>query len=156
MSRRIPRKEADLLLVAQKIASGLKKNPNIFNNPPLDYKALETLIEHLKAAKNQVRQKKAAYQAAVTIKQNNFKQLYKDVLYTAKYCIQIADKDESILSKIGLQQKRKTPEPPGQCLDLKIENQTIKSMTLKWKKTKNRRRLKNLYNTTSRSRRKFQ
>jgi hypothetical protein len=35
-----------------------------------------------------------------------------------------------------LQQKRKPPEPPGQCLDLKIEEQTIKSITLKWKKPK--------------------
>ncbi len=136
MSRRIPRNEADFLSAAKKIISGLKANPHTFNNPPIDCKTLEKLAEDIKAAKNEVMQKKAAYQASVTIKKNIFKDFYKDILHTAKYCISASKKNKSVLSKVGLRQGKKKPEPPGQCLNLTIEKQKPKSITLKWKNPK--------------------
>ena len=136
MSRKIPRNEADFLSAAQKIISGLKTNPDVFNDPSIDYKSLEKLAEDFKAARDEVMQKQASYRKSVMIKQDVFKKFYKNVLYAARSCIRIAENNKAVLSKVGLKQGRKTPEPPGQCLDLTIAKQEIKSVTLKWKKPK--------------------
>jgi len=137
MGRRVPRKEAELVSLANVIISGLKANPDIFSKSPLDYKQLKDIADKFNASNNNAAQKKADYMASLLIKKEDFKFFHKSVLDVVNYCVRIAKKDKTILAKLGLKpNKEKLQELPGQCLDLTVLKQEIGSVTLKWKRPK--------------------
>ncbi|MBW1615450.1 MAG: fibronectin type III domain-containing protein [Deltaproteobacteria bacterium] len=139
MKRRVPRSQAELIFFAQKIASGLKKDPELFSNTPVGYKQLNDIIDEVRQSISEVAEQKSQYLAALEKKQKRIKTLYKDAAEVANYLYRIGKNKKEILSKVGINNaEKKSPEKPGQCLNFNIVKQNINgSITLKWKRPKN-------------------
>ncbi len=136
MGRRIPRKEADLIILADAIIGGLKANPDIFKNSPITFKELSTLVSTLISSKDKVTEKKADYEAAVADKDKDATTLYEGTSEIADFCYRITKNDKALLAKVGLSapQERKPAEMPGQCRLFTTIKQGIDSAVFEWKR----------------------
>ncbi|MBW1615361.1 MAG: fibronectin type III domain-containing protein [Deltaproteobacteria bacterium] len=136
MSRRIPRKEADLLVVAEAIVGGLKENPDIFKNSPINSKELSAAVSKLISSKDEVNKQKANYEAAIAHKDHDATDLYEKTTEVANFCYRVTKNNQTLLSKVGLSapQERKPAEMPGQCRLFTVTKQEIDSATFKWQR----------------------
>jgi len=135
MSRKVPTKEADLVAFVKVIIDGLKKNTDIFKNPPLTYEQLSNSTDNVKLAINNVAQNKLSYKEAITAKNIKVQTLYKNAVQITDYCYKISEDDKILLKKVGLtpRSEKKPAEHPGRIRDFKVVKQGIGKVTFKWK-----------------------
>jgi len=135
MSKRVPRKESDLIAFTEGVISGLKSNPKIFANPPVSYEELTSFVERLNTAQDNVAKRKSDYEAAIEIKDKNVKTLRENAIVIADFCYRISKDDRALLAKVGLTPRgeKKVPEEPGQCPNFAIVKQEIGTAIFRWK-----------------------
>ena len=139
MKRRVPRNETNLMAFVKGIVAGLKENPELFPNTPVEYKQLNNIIDEVTQATLNAVAKKSEYIAAVEKKKKKIETLYKNAAEVTAYLYRIGKNNKPLLSKAGINiSEKKTSEKPGQCINFTILKQEITgSITLKWKRPKN-------------------
>jgi len=135
MSRKVPRKEAELVAFIEVIIGGLKADPEIFENPPLTSQQLSDFVSNVNLSIDNVAQNKSSYEAAIMAKDINVKTLYKSAVEIVNYCYRITKDNKSLLAKVGLTppSEKKPAEIPGQCRVFRIEKHQINGAVFKWK-----------------------
>lgn len=135
MSKKVPRKEAELVALVEVMIGGLKVDPKIFTDPPLTFEQLTNAINKINLSVDKVAQKKSDYHKAIKEKNANLNALYNNAREIAEYCYRISKNNQVILAKVGLTPRavKQSVESPGQCRSFTVVKQEIDSATFKWK-----------------------
>ena len=135
MSKRIPKKESDLVALVELMIGGLKAEAEIFKSPPLSIDHLADSINTITLAVDNVAQKKGDYHKAVAQKDKDLNRLYQEAKAIAEYCYRASDDDKTVLDKVGLtpRARKRQVEFPGQCVKFRVLKQEINSVTFHWK-----------------------
>jgi len=135
MSRKVPRKDTELIAFADAIISGFKTDTNIFKLPPYTYEQLTIMADNLSLTIANVAQNKASYEAAIIARNAELKTFHEAVIESTEYCYRIAKDNKAILAMVGLvpRTEKRPTEPPGQCRELAVVKQEIGRVIFKWK-----------------------
>ncbi len=137
---RFPKSEAEIVILAQTIASGMLPagpdgpNPN-FPAPPVTSANLTTLVTAYSTAKTAAMAAQAAAEQATTAKDEKLTELVEGMKSDIRYAENTVNFDDEKLKLIGWG-GRKAPtalEPPGQTLMLEARNQGEGVVTFTWK-----------------------
>ena len=136
---RFPKTEAEVVILAQAIASGMAVNGNVpnpnFPLPPVTPTALTALIGAYTAAKNASVAAQAGAEQATTAKDEKLTALIDGMKSDIRYAENTVNFDDEKLKLIGWA-GRKAPtalEPPGQALLLEAHSQEEGSVAFMWK-----------------------
>jgi hypothetical protein len=136
---RFPKTEAEVVILAQAIASGMAgagdlPNPH-FPAPPVTPATLATLIDDYTTAKNASVAAQAAAEQATVAKDDKLTALIDGMKTDIRYAENTVNFDDEKLKLIGWA-GRKAPtalEPPGQALLLEARSQGEGSVSFTWK-----------------------
>ncbi len=136
---RFPKSEAEIVILAQAIASGMLPgengaNPN-FPAPPVTSVNLTTLVTAYTTAKNAAVTAQAAAEQATTAKDTKLTDLVEGMKTDIRYAENTVNFDDEKLKLIGWG-GRKAPTalmPPGQTLLLEAHHQGEGSVSFTWK-----------------------
>jgi hypothetical protein len=137
---RFPKTEAEVVILAQAIVSGMAvegpgvPNPN-FPAPPVTPSALQILIVDYTAAKNALTTAQVAAEQATALKDEKLVTLIDGMKSDIRYAENTVNFDDEMLKLIGWG-GRKAPtalEPPGQSLLLEARNQGEGMVAFTWK-----------------------
>jgi hypothetical protein len=130
-----PIKDADVLALAQEMATGFAHNPTDFPSPPVGYSILGTYYNQTMIAINNLQAARAAYEAAATAKKAQLDTLKQAMRDDLRYSEVITHMNDEKLKKIGWAAHRnaKAVALPGQVLDLSIVEEGPAWVKLAWK-----------------------
>jgi hypothetical protein len=131
-----PIREADILLLAEQITSGLNTNPQMFPLPPVDTGQLSDTIKAVSDSKSNAAQALSAYKSALKAKDELVEKLVGMMKKDLRYAEDITDFNDEKLKQLGwsARKKRGKLKLPGQCIELKIDYQSNGVVILKWEK----------------------
>ncbi|MBI9018203.1 MAG: fibronectin type III domain-containing protein [Phycisphaerae bacterium] len=132
---RFPKREADIAELANLMAAGLADNTELYPNPPIAPAELAETLSQYHGARDAVVAAAAAYDAAVTAKNEVLARLIGQVKSDIKYAENTAGGQSEKLKTLGWDgRKAKTAlAPPGQCRQLEVARQGDSWLLLKWK-----------------------
>ena len=133
---KFPTTEADVLVLANEMTSGLTNNPTVYPAPPVLPTNLNSFISALTNAQNAVIEAKAAAEAATNAKLEVLEAIAEAMKKDLRYAENTVDYDDEKLKLIGWSgRKTKTPlTPPGQTKELIVVEQGEGWVKLQWKK----------------------
>ena len=132
---RFPLKEAEVAVLAEAMIAGLTDNPTIYPILPVAVAELSTSKNEFLAAKNEVIATKAAWEAALAVKDAVKETLTRQMRDDLRYAETTVHFDDAKLMLIGWGAKRQ-PAPliaPGQSMELTVPVQADGSLSLAWK-----------------------
>ena len=132
---RFPLQEAKISELAGTMIAGLTDNPTVFPNLPVAAIQLTTSKNAFLAAKSEVIAAKAAYEAALVVKDDAKETLTVQMRDDLRYAELTVHFDDAKLKLIGWGAKRQ-PAPlsaPGQAMGLTVPLQADGSLSLAWK-----------------------
>ena len=130
-----PLREADVVILADEMITGLANNPLVYPAPPVTATDLTTAKTDCVAAISAVVAAKAAAEAAVDAKDAALETLVDAMKSDIKYAENTVGDDDAKLKLIGWGAK-KSPTAlaaPGQTLDLTVPHQGDGTVSLAWK-----------------------
>jgi len=133
---RFPDREADMMVLAQNIITGLTDNAATFPTPPVTAVALETIFSAFVALSDQVVAAQAAAEQ-VTITKNAGREALADAMKAVlRYAEEAVDYDDAKLSLLGWGgiTNPTALQPPGQARNLEMPRQGQGWVFLDWKK----------------------
>jgi len=130
-----PIRQADVLELAQLVASGLDSNPAVYPAPPVSADDLQSSLAGCKAAIDQVVATYAAYKATLQVKDGLMAEMAGQAKSCLRYAENVTDFDDDKLKLLGWSSRRKGEplKPPGQVGSLKALEQGDGWVVLKWK-----------------------
>lgn len=132
-----PRREADILGLAEDVSIGLKTSPDVFPEPPFGDDQLKPLIADYFETKNAINSAEAALKSELKRKDNALKALVLGLKRDLSYAEMVTDDSPDKLKLLGWnKRKARLPLPvPGSPLDLTVVYQSESgSIRLVWKK----------------------
>lgn len=133
---KFPNSEADILVLANEMTSGLGSHSDIYPAPPVDPIEMGTVIQNLISAQNAATEAKAAAEAATAAKMEALEAIVDAMKKDLRYAENTVNYDDDKLKLLGWSgRKPKTPiAPPGQTQELKAIEQGEGWVKLTWKK----------------------
>jgi len=130
-----PKKESDILALAQEMVAGLKGNTDVYPDPIVGVADLETGVNGYMDAKNEELKTRSAWEKAVATKSERLQALSEDMRRDLRYAENLVKSDDAQLRLIGWggRKPRKTLEAPGQVGNLAITAQGEGWISLDWK-----------------------
>ncbi len=134
---KFPVKEAEVMLLAEKMATGFATNTTFFAAPPVPVEDFKGALTNCTLSINNVVAARAIYDKAVVSKKLDYDKLIDIMKKELRYAENTATGDEAMLAAIGWSKKRTaTPSSmPGACYDLNIEDEGQGWISLSWKKS---------------------
>lgn len=132
---RFPIREADIKSLAQSIVTGIAANAAMYPTPPVAPAALQTLLDSVIAAGEEVVAAKAAAEQATATKEARIRELVAAMKSDLRYAENAVARDDAKLSALGWG-GRAAAVPlgaPGQALNLEVRRQGEGWVFLKWK-----------------------
>ena len=133
---KFPRKEAEVVALAQTVASGFTVNAGTYPNLPISVEEIETLItNYIKTRDNEVAARAIADQATIA-KNINFDALTEALKKDLRYAENTVDFDNVQLEQIGWSGRKLmgTGQPPGETISLEKTASGEGWISLVWKK----------------------
>jgi len=133
-----PKRELEIVRLAQDASRGLAANPDVFPAPPTTAAALEEALTAYNAAREASVAGLAAAQAGTTAKQQAVDSMVTMLQATVKYAefVAKAKGDGGVLKKIGWGGRRRPVrnerEAPGQVITLNVNQEGKDWVTLAW------------------------
>jgi len=133
---KFPRTEAETIVLATELKTGLANNTTVYPTPPVTTAAMETLILTLQTAQDAVIEARAISEAATIHKLAALETLAAAMKREIRYAENTVNYDDAKLKLIGWSgRKPATPlEAPGQTLELTAIHQGEGWVNLQWKK----------------------
>ena len=130
-----PKKESDVLSLAQEMVAGFKGNTDIYPAPLVSMETLQADVDNYPEVKNAELRARAEWEKAVTAKTEHLRALSNDMRRDIRYAENVVDYDDARLRLIGWggRKPRKAMEPPGQTRELTITGQGEGWISLDWK-----------------------
>ncbi len=130
-----PKKEMDIIELAQKIANGITKNPTDFPNPPVLPADMETSITAFFDKIEAIQLSKAATMGLVQDKNDILKNIVGGSKANIGYAEIVAKGDNAMLEKISWSVRAEPTalQPPAQCRFLEIIGQGDGWVHIDWK-----------------------
>ena len=131
-----PKSEAETLVLANEIKTGLANNTTVYPTPPVTTTAIETLILTLQTAQNAVIEARAIAEQATISKLAALENLAKAMKREIRYAEGTVNYDDAKLKLIGWG-ARKPSVPlsaPGQVVELIVVEQGEGWLAMQWKK----------------------
>jgi len=131
---RFPLKESSISMLASRVSAGLSSNPDVFPAPPATPAQIQTTLDALQKAYDDLTGARAALEGALKAKDELFAQLcdcVKTDLRYAENTVKFSDEKLKLLGWSAPRAKRKL-SPPGQVLELKCKAQAPGMISLEW------------------------
>nr|VFK29008.1 MAG: hypothetical protein BECKMB1821G_GA0114241_104420 [Candidatus Kentron sp. MB]VFK29555.1 MAG: hypothetical protein BECKMB1821I_GA0114274_101054 [Candidatus Kentron sp. MB]VFK74826.1 MAG: hypothetical protein BECKMB1821H_GA0114242_101054 [Candidatus Kentron sp. MB] len=130
-----PKKESDVLSLAQEMVAGFKGNTDIYPAPLVSMETLQADVDNYPEVKNAELRARAEWEKAVTAKTEHLRALSNDMRRDIRYAENVVDYDDARLRLIGWGGRKpgKALEPPGQTRELTITGQGEGWISLDWK-----------------------
>ncbi len=132
---RFPEGEAEIVSLAQSIASGLAVNIALYNTSPVSPAALQADLDGFISARSAVTNGRASLKQSVTSKNDALKLLVDDMKSILRYAENTAHYDDAKLKLLGWggPAAARALVPPGQCRILEAPRQGEGWVFLDWK-----------------------
>nr|VFK15730.1 MAG: hypothetical protein BECKLPF1236A_GA0070988_1013110 [Candidatus Kentron sp. LPFa]VFK31724.1 MAG: hypothetical protein BECKLPF1236C_GA0070990_101479 [Candidatus Kentron sp. LPFa] len=132
---KFPRKESDILRLAQEMVTGFDAHTDIYPAPLVSAADLTTDVDAYHAARGAEMTARAEWEKTVTAKNEILQTLIENMKRDIRYAKNIVDFDDAQLRLIGWggRKPRQSLPPPGQVRSLEIAAQDEGSITLDWK-----------------------
>ncbi len=133
---RFPKRRAELMALAERIAAGLADNPADYPSPPVTAAELRDLLAEFVRCCDEQTAAQAAAEKATAAKQARREQLVAAVRSVLRYAEDAVDYDDGKLTALGWG-ARAAPsplQPPGQPQSLKAPRQGENSIVLQWRR----------------------
>jgi len=133
---RFPKKEADILALAERLYAGLWANATIYPRPPVRVLFLRWTTNRYMSFRDTAMAKQAAAEQAVTVKNEALEDLAEAMKADIRYAENTVDYDDDKLKLIGWsgRKSRRPLAPPGQPRSLEAPRQGEGWVFLDWKK----------------------
>jgi len=132
---RFPKKEADIVALANRLSTGLKTNSTIYPQPPHSWVWLLIRAYYYRAARGKLIAAQAAAEKAVGDKDEAFSELVAAMKADIRYAENTVDFDDNKLKLVGWAGKKTATvlAPPGQVRLLEAPKQGAGWLFLDWK-----------------------
>ena len=132
---RFPKSEAEILVLAQSIATGLAANIALYNAPPVTPATLEAVVDQFILAKNSVMSDQASLALAMGHKDDALALLVDDMKAILRYAENTVNYDDAKLKMLGWGGRAESAAltPPGQTRVLEAPRQGEGWIFLDWK-----------------------
>nr|VFK67179.1 MAG: hypothetical protein BECKUNK1418G_GA0071005_11291 [Candidatus Kentron sp. UNK]VFK72552.1 MAG: hypothetical protein BECKUNK1418H_GA0071006_11221 [Candidatus Kentron sp. UNK] len=132
---KFPRKESDILRLAQEMVTGFDTHADIYPAPLVSAADLTTDVDAYHAARGAEITARAGWEKTVAAKNEILQTLIENMKRDIRYAENIVDFDDAQLRLIGWggRKPRQSLPPPGQVRSLEIAAQDEGSITLDWK-----------------------
>nr|VFJ99650.1 MAG: Fibronectin type III domain-containing protein [Candidatus Kentron sp. LFY] len=132
---KFPRKESDILSLAQEMVTGFDAHTDIYPEPLVGTADLRANVDAYHTARGAEMTARAAWEKTVTAKNEVLQTLAENMKRDIRYAENIVDFDDAQLRLIGWggRKPRQSLPPPGQVRSLDIAAQGDGAITLDWK-----------------------
>jgi hypothetical protein len=133
---RFPISQDEVLALAEAITAGLNSNTVVYPAPPVPAAELQAELAVCKGALDDVVATRAAYEEAVTAKDQSLAGLAQKMKTNLRYAENVVSYNDDKLKLLGWSGKRaiRSLTAPGQVGSLKTIEQGFDRLTLEWKK----------------------
>lgn len=134
--RRFPRREADIVALANSVISGLTEQADDFSSPPLRPSELQNLVDSYHKRRDEIVEARSALTEAVKAKDESLAALVSGTKKVLRYAEDAVDHHDTKLKALGWRTRRKaTPlQPPGQVRVLEVKEEGRGWVSLAWEK----------------------
>lgn len=134
--RRFPRREADIVALANSIISGLTEQADDFSSPPLGPSELQNLVDSYHKRQDETAEARSALTEAVKAKHESLAALVSGMKKVLRYAEDAVDHHDIKLKALGWRTRREaTPlQPPGQVGVLEVKEEGRGWVSLAWEK----------------------
>ena len=133
---RFPNRESEIVELADSLTAGLAANSQLYPDPPVPAEMLGQSLGRFQQLRDDLNQAAAAYQAALSAKNQSLKELVKQMKSDIRYAENTAGGHSEKLKVLGWDcpKTRVAMAAPGQCGLLKVTRQGDSWLKLSWKK----------------------
>jgi len=132
---RFPKKEAEIVALAERMADGLLRNPNIYPQPPFRHMLIRIMTRRYLEHRSNALAAKAAAEQATTTKGQILEEFIEAMKADIRYAENTVDFDDDKLKLLGWAGRKDSMPlaPPGQVRLLEAPKQGAGWLMLDWK-----------------------